>query len=196
MIINNFGYAEMYEWHKMPENTAKSFGRLVQFNKELPFTIEFATDPNKIIGVSSINSSYISDDPDNWQYKYIFNEYGDIFFEQTNIACAVKEYDEQEELSYIKTFKEDVVKPVINENYDDSKRYIKRSQRPDWAKIILIGKAIVEDNGECVDGGYCTLYQGDDPEKIGTVVPAKDTDEYKLYVMNRVSDKTILVLFK
>ena len=82
------------------------------------------------------------------------------------------------------------------ENYDPDKKYIVRSHRNEWCQVTLLGKAIIEDNGECKAGEYCTLYSGNDREKIGTVVPAKEDDEFKLYVMNRVSNKTILVFFK
>ena len=51
LIGNKFGYAEMYEWHSVPDADICPFGRLVQFNSELPFTIEFATNYKKIIGV-------------------------------------------------------------------------------------------------------------------------------------------------
>ena len=80
--------------------------------------------------------------------------------------------------------------------YDPDKKYIVRSHRNEWCQVTLLGKAIIEDNGECKAGEYCTLYSGNDIEKIGTVVPAKEDDEFKLYVMNRVSNKTILVFFK
>lgn len=196
LIGNKFGYAEMYEWYSVPDADICPFGRLVQFNSELPFTIEFATNYKKIIGVSTINSVEKSDEPKYWPYRYLFNEYGDIYLEKKIIASASKEYDELEEISYIKTSKEEVLTPIVNKNYDPDKKYIVRSHRNEWCQVTLLGKAIIEDNGECKAGEYCTLYSGNDREKIGTVVPAKEDDEFKLYVMNRVSNKTILVFFK
>ena len=93
-IGNKFGYAEMYEWYSVPDANICPFGRLVQFNSELPFTIEFATNYKKIIGVSTINSVEKSDEPKYWPYRYLFNEYGDIYLEKKIIASASKEYDE------------------------------------------------------------------------------------------------------
>lgn len=195
-IGNKFGYAEMYEWGCMPKNDVSLFGHLIQFNKDNPFTIEFATDPKRVIGVSTINSAIISDNPEYWTYLYLFNEYGDIYLTKTDIAVASKEYDEIEEISFIRTQKKEVLSPILNDEYDKSKEYVQRSKRNEWCQVTLLGKAIVEDNGECKGGEFCTLYSGNDESKIGTVVPAKEDDEFKLYVMNRVSDKTILVFFK
>ena len=195
LIGNKFGYAEMYEWNNIPEDIIP-FGKLVQFSKEKPFTIELAHNTENILGITSINSVIESDDPQYWQYMYLFNEYGDIYLQKHIIAEGHKEYDELEELSYIKTEKTDSYIPIINEEYDYEKEYVPRSKRPEWIRVILLGKAILEDNGECKAGNYCTLYTGNDPLKFGTVVPAKEDDKLKIYVMNRVSDKTILVFFK
>lgn len=193
---NRFGYAEMYEWHELLPSNIVPFGKLVQFNKEVPYTIQLARNTENIIGITTINSVIDSDNPQSWPYMCLFNEYGDFYLKKDVIAKGSKVYDELEELSYIKTEKQEVLSPVINDAYQKETDYVPRTQRKEWIRVTLLGKAIVEDNGECVDGGYCTLYTGDDQSKFGTVVPAKEDDKFKLYVLNRVSDKTILVFMK
>ena len=195
IIKNTFGFAEMYEWADIPEI---KFGRFVQFSNEKDKThcIKYATDADKIIGVSTINSCIISDNPEEWFLKYAFNEYGDGYFQKKQIAVAEKQYDDINELSYIKTSSKEVYAPLINDFFDPDKTYIPRYNRQEWSRVNLLGKCIVEDNGQCVAGEYCTLYQGNNKEKEGTAIPANDTDNNKWYVLNRVSEKTIFILFK
>lgn len=192
---NTFGYSEMYEWSEKPEVT---FGKFVQFSniKDKYHCIVPATNVDAIIGVSTINAQIVSDDPNEWFLKYAFNEYGDLYFKNENIAVGKKEYDDVNELSFIRTQSQSIYVPVLNDEYDKSKQYIKRTARQEWVRVNLIGKCIVEDDGNCVPGQYCTLYTGDDTSKFGTAIPANDKTTHKWYVMNRVSPKTILILYK
>ena len=189
---NKFGFAEMYEWANLP----KSFlGRLVQFSKDNPEKIELAKTTENILGITSINPGIKSSNPENWPYIYLFNEYEDLYLKKENIAIGVKKYDSLNEFSYISTDCQEVFSPIKSNDYNPNVEYIKRSNRREWTSVILIGKAIIEDNGECEAGKYCTLYQGEDIDKFGTVIPSKDTDKFKLYVLSRLSDKTILVFY-
>ena len=58
----------------------------------------------------------------------------------------------------------------------------------------LFFRIIIEDNGKCEAGKYCTLYKGKKDRYFGTVIPAKSTDKFKLYVLGRISEHTIIVL--
>ena len=190
---NKFGYAEMYEWNKIPEITR--LGRLVQFSKENPEKVEIAKDTKNIVGISGISPAFSASDPKVWPYKYLFNEYEDLYLKKEIIAVSQKEYDQLNEFSYISTKPKDILLPIENEEYDKGKEYIKRSNRIEWIPVILLGKAVIEDNGKCKPGKYCTLYVGDDELRHGSVIPAKKTDKFKLYVLSRLSDKTIVVFF-
>lgn len=192
-FINKFGYSELYQWATIPQDVVL-FGKVVQFDEQYPYLIRLARNENNIIGITTINSAVDSDDPQYWAYKNIFNEYGDIYLQPISIALASKEYDDINEISYIKTYKQNILEPINNKLYDPSKEYVMRSSRKEWIRVNLLGKCILEDNGECQQGGYCKLYTGNDPLKFGTVVPT--TQKYKgkkWYVMNRISNKTILV---
>lgn len=195
IIHNTFGFSEMYEWANIPD---KKFGKFVQFSNidEKYHCILPATDPSQVFGVSTINSCMTADDPPEWFLKYAFNEYGDIYFKDEEIAVGNKEYDNILELNYIRTQSQKVYVPIINDIFDYSKQYIQRNARNEWVRVNLIGKCIVEDNGECQAGQYCTLYNGDDETKFGTAIPADENTQYKWRVLNRVSDTTILILYK
>lgn len=194
-INNKFGYCEMYEWAKIPK-IPSLFGRIVQFDKTYTHTIKLAENTENIVGITTINSTIDSDSYPYWPNMFLYNEYGDIYITNANVALAKTEYDDVNEISYIKTYKQETYDPIVNENYDSNKQYIPRQNRKEWIRVCLLGKCIVEDDGNCKAGEYCTLYFGNDESKFGTVVPAKESDKFKLYVQYRVSEKTILVFNK
>lgn len=194
-LNNKFGYCEMYEWTQLPKIDSL-FGRIVQFDKKYTHTVRLAENTENIIGITTVNSIMDSDSYPYWPNMFIYNEYGDIYVKNTNIALAKKEYDDVNEISYIKTYKKEIYDPIVNDEYDESKKYIPRQNRKEWIRVCLLGKCIVVDNGKCKEGEYCTLYSGDDESRFGTVVPAKKSDKFKLYVLYRVSETTILVFNK
>lgn len=189
------GYSEMFEWGEQINTEFPYHCKLVQFSEEKPNTIVRAKSTKNIIGISAINSGIKADNPNSWPFKYVINEYGDLYLRKTDIAEASKRYDAINEMSFLETHKKEVILPVINPSYDSSKEYIKRQNRNEWCIVTILGKAIIEDNGKCKPGKYCTLYKGNDNRMIGTVIPAKKTDKFKLYVLDRLSDHTIIVLF-
>ena len=195
-FINKFGYSEMYQWTAIPQDVVL-FGKVVQFDTQYPYLIRLAQDENNIVGITTINSVIDSDNPDHWAYQNVFNEYGDVYLRQTSMAVASKEYDDLNELSYMRTHKQDILEPITNKQYDPTQQYTLRSMRREWIRVNLLGKCILEDNGECKQGEYCKLYTGDDPTRFGTVVPASPKYKgKKWYIMNRISNKTILVFNK
>ena len=75
-LINKFGYSEMYEWSELFKYNIVPFGRFVTFADNEIGKIKLANENDFIIGVTTINSAYTSDDPEEWQGKYLSNEYG------------------------------------------------------------------------------------------------------------------------
>ena len=51
------------------------------------------------------------------------------------VAHAENAYDDIEEFKYITTIANKEVVPVINEEYDKDKPYIKRSNRNEWIRV-------------------------------------------------------------
>lgn len=188
------GYAEMFELSKEYEQS-KLYCRLVQFDSTYPNRVSLATNATKVIGVTSINPGNIASDPDEWPFKYMVNEFGDLLMTRQLIYRGIRKYDEEKELSYIQPIEESAIVPLVNSYWKNDQHYVKRSYRKDWVKVTLLGKAIIEDNGLCTPGKYCTLYKGKDENLYGTVVPHTN-EKFKLYVLNRLSEKTIMVFFK
>ena len=183
----------MYEWLKVPENTSL-FGKIVQFSPDDPGKIEFYDGTGVIVGVSSINSLIESDNPDEWQGKNLADKYGDIYLKKSTVIKSKKCYDDVEELSYMSTFQEESISPIINEKYDTNQKFIPRTDRLEWVRVCLLGKCIVEDDGSCIPGKFCRPYAGTDNSLHGTCTYSPIPTS--LYVIARISSNTILVLNK
>lgn len=190
-FINKVGYSEMYEWAEIPNNNI--FGVFVTFDKREPQKItptKSASDD--ILGVSTIQSTIESDDPEHWKYSYLCNEVGDRYLKKERIGIGVKEYDQVNELSYIHTMPMDHFVEVHTPQYDKNREYIPRSSRKEWVRVNLIGKVIVLDNGECKPGEWCQSYTGKEKKNFGLAVPADmNVPGYKFYVLSRLTEKSI-----
>lgn len=194
--IQGFGYAEMYEWKEIPEHKNR-LGRFVTFDKEEKSKITYAHNNDYLIGVTTVCAQDTSDDPDEWKYSYLCNEYGDLYLQKEKLAVGAKQYDQYLEMNYIRTYPWEHFIKIPNKYLDKEKKYVKRSNRPEWVRVTLIGKAIVKDNGKCKPGDFCTVYSGKIKDLYGTAVPATEkTKNSKYYVIDRLSENTILVLLK
>ena len=195
-MIQKFGYSEMYEWDQVPANEIR-VGRFVTFSKDTPSKIVSASKKNdKIIGVTTVNTCIDSDNPEEWKYKNMCNQYGDLYLRKEKLAVGEKVYDQLNEINYIRTRPWEHFITIENKYYNKDLQYIKRSNRQEWIRVNILGKCIVFDDGKCNPGEYCTFYTGKLKENYGIAVPATETDTQKWYVLERLSDTTILILFK
>ena len=190
-LMNKFGYSEMYEWSELFKYDIVPFGRFVSLSHNDPGKIKlYKNDNDLIIGVTTVNAVCTSDDPDEWQGKYLCNEFGDYLLQEKPKVIAYNGYDDVEEIPYIGTIRETEVVPVINEQYESELTYKKRSERNEWVRVNLLGKCIVVDNGQCMPGHYCMPYEG------GIAVPYNNVSLHKYYVIDRLTEDTIMIFFK
>ena len=196
-FTQKFGYAEMYEW-KLPVPKIR-LGTFVSFDNEEPNKIVlYGENPGaEVLGVTTINSTVNSDNPDHWNKAYMCNEVGDMFLRKEKLAVGQKVYDELLELNYIQTKPWEHFIPIDNEAYDSTKKYVPRVNRLEWVKVNILGKCIVRDNGKCIPGEYCQPYDGKVKINFGTAIPVKKTWKgKKFYVLNRISKNTIMILVR
>ena len=101
-------------------------------------------------------------------------------------------------MNYIRTYPWEHYIKIENKYLDKEKTYVKRSKRIEWIRVNILGKTIVKDNGKCNPGEFCTVYSGKLKEKFGTAVPynEKKSKNKKFYVLDRLSENTILILNK
>jgi hypothetical protein len=163
----------MYEWSELFNYNIVPFGRFVAFDKNDPGKIKLARKGDYIIGVTTINAVITSDDPEEWQGKYLCNEYGDILVNNENYN------------------------PFINDKYNNERKYIKRSDRNEWIRVNLLGKCIVVDNGECQPGNFCTIGNNGIAEPSDPTILSRGilyADNW--YVLDRLTENTIMIFFK
>ena len=187
-IINKFGYAEMYEWESIPQYISDSnvfIGRFVTFSKNNPDKIILANSNDFILGVTTINFTNLSDNPKEWKYKYMMDEYYDVYVKSKVKYFGRKEYDDINELNYINILQKEVPDRVINPDYKKDEKYINRLNRKEWTPVNIIGKCVVKDNGNCIPGSFCSCGNN------GIAIPGKD-----YYVLSRISKNTIMIVLK
>ena len=183
-LINKFGYSEMYEWSELFKYDIIPFGRFVSFDKNEPGKIKLANDNDSIIGVTTINSTITSDDPNEWQGKYLCNQYGDILLHES------QNNSQNDEKQYSGSIINKQVIPIINEYYNPKLNYIKRSNRNEWVRVNIIGKCIIVHDGTINSGDICTIGKNG----IGTL--ASNMSRHTYYVIDKLTDKTALIFFK
>lgn len=195
-LIQKFGYAEMYEWENVPENDRK-LGRFVTFSaNDKSKIVPVNKQEQYVIGVTTVNAVAESDNPDEWKYKNLCNEYGDLYLRKERLAVGEKVYDQLNEMNYIKTRPWEHFVTIDNKYYNKDAKYVKRTNRAEWTRVNLIGKCIVYDGGKCNPGEWCTPYTGKVKANYGIAVPADEKSINKYYVIERLSENTVLILFK
>ena len=93
------------------------------------------------------------------------------------------ELSKKEKQAYV----EHIHKPKENPKYDSSKPYERRSDRPEWQIVGMMGKLYVRDNGTCEVNGYATVDNG---------IAIKSTEKTNMRVMERVTENIVRVLLK
>lgn len=195
--LNEFGYSEMYEWNDVPESDMR-LGRFVSFNPVNTSKIELynSTSNKPLVGITTINAITVSDNPNEWPGKYLMTDVGDLYLTNEVLSVGDRVYDENLEMSFIRTQKWEHLIKIQNPNYIAENEYVKRTNRTEWIRVSLLGKTLVKDNGECVPGEYCMPYNGKILKNMGIAVPATEDAKYKFYVISRISENAILILNK
>ena len=78
--------------------------------------------------------------------------------------------------------------PIINAEYDNTQKYIPRSERSEWSAIGMLGKLIVIDDGSCKINELCTVGENG--------VATNSIDKKGYYVMDRLDRNHIQILFR
>lgn len=198
IVIQDFGYSEMYEWADPSIVTPGGmFGLFVTFDENNPSKIKLYGNlkSEPILGITTINAAVTSDDPNEWKYRYMTTETGDILLQKEKLAVGQKVYDEQNELAFIQTRPWEHYIKIQNKAFEN-KEYTKRSNRFEWIRVSLLGKTFVKDDGTLQPGDYCTPYTGKIKDMWGKAVKASDKSKNKYYVLSRISDNVIMILYK
>lgn len=83
--------------------------------------------------------------------------------------------------------KNDSDEPVVSDEFDPDKKYVPRSQRPEWAAVGLVGRLIVTDDGKCKPNDYISARDG---------IAVSSNTRTAARVLRRLDDTHIEVLIK
>lgn len=172
-------YAEMFEWEDGNPIAEDRSGRFVTLDGA---KIRFA-GPNDdyILGIVSGNPSVVGDvHDDQWQGMYLYDIFGRPLWEDVEVP---EETDKERR----------VIRPAhtehrqkLNPAYNNSLPYQKRTERPEWDAVGMLGKLVAVDDGSCEVNGWCM------PGAGGIAVKSEIRTKYR--VMERLDENHIRVM--
>ncbi len=172
-------YAEYFEWQDgNPENEDRR-GLFVTLDND---KIRLAnSNETFILGIVSSDPSIIGDaHDDQWNKMYVSDIFGSPVFEDVDVP----EKRDDEGNVIIPAHTEHRQK--LNPDYDNSKKYIPRSERPEWDAVGMMGKLVAVDDGTCVPNEYCK------PSDGGKATYSDIPTHYR--VMKRLDNTRIYIL--
>lgn len=168
-------YAEYFEFEDGNPNNEDRIGLLVEL---VNGKIRLANGID-ILGAISGSKCVIGDAEEmNWHGKYERDEFGRYIYEDYEFTNNEDSKNEYKVLTKIKK---------ISNDYDPTKTYIPRSDRPEWAPVGLLGKVLVRHDGTLSAGDYVKAVNG---------IASKSDEKTNVRVLEVVSDKVIKVLIK
>ncbi|PEZ11839.1 exosporium leader peptide, partial [Bacillus thuringiensis] len=141
-VAGGADYAEMFEVVEEPID----FGYFVTLEGE---KIRKATAQDSfILGITSATPSVLGDSAEmSWQNKYVVDEWGQRQYEEVTIPA------EKDAEGNVRIPERVERQPKINPQWDSSKMYQPRINRPEWVAVGLLGKILIRDDGSCQVNG-------------------------------------------
>ncbi|MEW4154384.1 peptidase G2 autoproteolytic cleavage domain-containing protein, partial [Bacillus thuringiensis] len=174
-VTGGADYAEMFEIYK----ESIDFGYFVTLEGE---RVRKAKEQDTfILGITSAKPSLRGNSASlSWNNKYVVDRWGQRQYEEVLIPAKI---DEEGRIITPERLEKQV---KINPDWDPSKPYRSRIDRPEWVTVGLLGQILVRDDGTCRVNGYCL------PNDNGIA-----TASFQGYrVLKRTDSDQILVLFK
>ena len=176
-------YAEYFEWADGNPDKEDRRGLFVTLDGD---RIRIATDKDGyILGIVSPNPSVVGNSPDEWQGRFLKDEWGSYIKETVTetVKKPVPGKPEEEWETEERQVESYVVNPEFSEEHDE---YVPRSERAEWAAVGMLGVLVTRDDGTCRPNGYC---------KVGADGRAT-ASETGYRVLKRVSGTLVKVLFR
>ena len=188
-------YAEYFEWKDGNKDSEDRVGYIVTLDGD---KIVKAKAGDDILGIISGCATVIGDNAEwNWQGRFERDEFGRIIYDQVEQFIDTPDPDWEpnpekpdEEVPMIKKSLGYFPVPRENADYDPTKEYSNRSNRPEWDTVGMMGKLYVRDDGTAAINDYVTVSATTDG------VATKAEGRTSMRVMERVNDHIIRVCFK
>lgn len=173
-------YAELFEWGDSNPNNEDRLGRFVTLNGEYISLADSNTPLEDILGIISGNPSIAGDVyDDQWSGMYLTDVYGRPIYEEVHHDV---EFDDEGNIireAY------DSMERKVNPEYDHTKPYKPRSQRPEWDYVGLVGKLVMLDDGTAKPNDYVRSSED------GIATRSETRTRYK--VMKRIDEDHIRI---
>lgn len=189
-------YAEYFEWEDGNPGFDDRVGLFVTLEGEKIRIAE--PEDGYILGIVSGAPFVLGNgDADTWNGMYLRDEFGRILYERTPMMETV----EVQNMDGTVCLEEHPVldaegnhlylgaRPKINPDYDPSEPYVRRSDRPEWDAVGMLGVLAVRQDGTCRVNGYCTCGEG------GKATACNDR-EGAYRIVKVVSDGIVKVVFR
>ena len=177
-------YAEYFEWKDGNPNNEDRVGYIVTLDGD---KIVKANTGDDVLGICSGTAMVLGDSAESyWNKKFVTDDFGRIIYKEQQFQCEPiidKETGEVIKEAWIETSYSPLVSPL----YNPESPYIKRSDRPEWQIVGMMGKLYVRDDGSCVVNGYADVKDG---------IATKANGKTNMRVMERVTDNIVRVLMK
>lgn len=176
-------YAEYFEWKDGNPNNEDRVGYIVALDGD---KIVKANTGDDVLGICSGTAMVLGDSAEwNWNKRYLTDDFGRIIYED-RMEHHEAIYNPDGELIK-EAWDEEVHAPKQNPDYDASRPYVKRADRPEWQIVGMMGKLYVRDDGSCMVNGYADVKDG---------IATKASGKTNMRVMERVTDNIVRVLMK
>lgn len=183
-------YAEYFEWLDSNVSKEDRRGYFVSLDGE---KIKIAQPGDYILGVVSGQPAIIGNSDEDWQKKYLHDEFGAYIVEEfayeerkSEGTAEASHHDSSNSLIKVDTKLINGTKYKLNPEYDPNQTYIPREKRPEWSAIGMLGVLSVRDDGTCQVNDYCTVAEGG-------IATAAETG-YR--VISRTNDHIIKIVFR
>lgn len=181
-------YAEYFEWLDGNPNAEDRRGYFVTLDGD---NIKIAKSDDYILGIVSAFPSVLGNGDEDWRGRYVLDDFGDYIeeeFEYEEVVDVEEKIDEETGKTTLVEITETKIGTKYKENpdYDPTKPYIQRQDRPEWDAVGMLGVLAVRDDGTCQINGYCKVAEGG----IAT------TSETGYRVIARVTDNVVKVIFR
>ena len=183
-------YAEFFEWLDGNPNEEDRVGYFVTMDGD---KIKIAnSDDGYILGVVSGEPFVLGNgDCDTWNGMFLHDEFRRTVYEP---APKIEEILDDEgnptgEFEEIKGEFEGT-RPKLNPEYDHTKTYTSRFDRPEWSPVGMLGVLAVRHDGTAKVNGYVTVADGG----IATACDKNTENSYRVIKSN--SDSVVEVIFR
>ncbi len=182
-------YAELFEWVDRNPQQEDRVGHFVTLDGE---KIRVATPADEyILGIVSGSPSVVGDVyDDQWAGMFETDIFGRPVWEDVDLPAETRAELDPEHPG--QTITREIVpartehRQKVNPAYNSERKYIPRTERPEWDAVGLLGKLVAVDDGSCQVNGWCKVGEG------GIAVHSEQRTSYR--VMARLDDTHIRIL--